>query len=69
MFCCRVQGDQLIATSGIVYNKESEYGGAKVKMGQQVVRLKVMGEVSKQRQQARNSGPVCVWRCDSHALH
>jgi uncharacterized protein YjdB len=52
-----VQGDQLIATSGIVYNKESEYGEVKVKMGQQVVRLKVMGEVSKQQQQlAHNSG-------------
>jgi hypothetical protein len=41
-----VQGDQLIATSGVVYTKESDYGGAKVKMGQQVVRMTVMGEVS-----------------------
>jgi hypothetical protein len=51
-----VQGDQLIATSGIVYNKESEYGEVKVKMGQQVVRLKVMGEVRQQYQQAHNLG-------------
>lgn len=36
----------MIATSGVVYNKESEYGGAKVKMGQQVVRMTVMGQVS-----------------------
>jgi hypothetical protein len=42
----RLQGDQLIATSGVVYNKESEYGGAKVKMGQEVVRMTVMGQVS-----------------------
>jgi len=50
VLCCvatwlTLQGDQLIATSGVVYNKESEYGGAKVKMGQEVVRMTVMGEV------------------------
>lgn len=41
------QGDQLIATSGVVYNGTSEYGGVQVKAGQQVVRLNVLGEVSK----------------------
>jgi hypothetical protein len=30
------QGDELIATSGVTYSKESEYGEVKVKMGQQV---------------------------------
>jgi hypothetical protein len=41
-----MQGDQLVATSGITYDRESEYNGAKVKMGQKVVRLNVLGEVS-----------------------
>jgi hypothetical protein len=36
----------LIATSGIIYTKTADYGGAPVKMGQQVVRMTVMGEVS-----------------------
>lgn len=38
----------MIATSGIIYTKEADYGGAPVKMGQQVVRMTVMGEVSLQ---------------------
>ncbi len=39
------QGDQLIATSGVVYTRESDYGGATVKGGQQLVRMLVLGEV------------------------
>lgn len=50
-------GDQLIATSGVVYNKESEYGGAKVKMGQEVVRMTVMGESFKTVSAAIGSHP------------
>jgi hypothetical protein len=34
-----------VATSGVTYSKESDYGGAKVLMGQEVVRLNVMGQV------------------------
>jgi hypothetical protein len=41
----RLQGDQLVATSGVVYNKVSDYGGVSVKGGQQVVRMTVQGEV------------------------
>ena len=41
-----MQGDQLVATSGVTYDKESDYGGATVKMGQKVVRLNVLCEVS-----------------------
>lgn len=36
----------MIATSGIIYTKTADYGGAPVKMGQQVVRMTVVGEVS-----------------------
>lgn len=43
-----LQGDQLIATSGITYSKEEDYNGAKVKKGQQVVRLNVIGQVRQQ---------------------
>lgn len=52
LVCCvsRLQGDQLIATSGVIYTKTSDYNGAQVKMGQQVVRMQVMGEV-------RDGGP------------
>lgn len=40
-----LQGDQLIATSGVTYSKTADYNGASVKMGQEVVRLQVQGEV------------------------
>lgn len=50
-----LQGDQLIATSGVIYTKTSDYNGAQVKMGQQVVRMTVMGEV---RGGARGSRPT-----------
>ena len=37
-------GDELIATSAVVYNSEMDYGGVKVRKGQEVVRLAVRGE-------------------------
>lgn len=37
-------GDELIATSAVVYNDEEFYGGVKVRKGMQVVRLAVRGE-------------------------
>jgi len=37
-------GDELIATSAIVYTREDIYGGVAVKGGQQRVRLQVKGE-------------------------
>lgn len=37
-------GDQLIATSAIVYGSEEYYQGVKVRKGMQVVRLSVFGE-------------------------
>jgi hypothetical protein len=37
-------GDQLIATSAIVYAKTEDYGGVSVKKGMQMVRLLVKGE-------------------------
>ena len=37
-------GDELIATSAVVYNTEMDYGGVKVRKGQEVVRLTVRGE-------------------------
>eukprot|EP01024_Parvocaulis_polyphysoides_P007419 TRINITY_DN12207_c0_g1_i1.p2 TRINITY_DN12207_c0_g1~~TRINITY_DN12207_c0_g1_i1.p2 ORF type:complete len:165 (-),score=17.47 TRINITY_DN12207_c0_g1_i1:314-769(-) len=37
-------GDELIATSGVTYSGSSDYGGAQVRTGQQVVRLNVNGE-------------------------
>lgn len=43
-YASRAQGDQLIATSGVTYSKEADYGGAMVKMGQEVVRLNVLGQ-------------------------
>jgi hypothetical protein len=43
----RPQGDQLIATSGVVYNTLNDYGGVSVKGGQQVVRMTVQGEVGR----------------------
>jgi hypothetical protein len=42
----RCQGDQLIATSGVVYNTVKDYGGVSVPGGQQLVRMSVQGEVS-----------------------
>jgi hypothetical protein len=38
-------GDILISTSGITYSKESDYGGAKVRMGESRVILNVSNEV------------------------
>ena len=37
-------GDQLIATSAIVYGAEEFYQGVKVRKGMQIVRLGVFGE-------------------------
>eukprot|EP01018_Ginkgo_biloba_P039597 Gb_22216 [translate_table: standard] len=37
-------GDQLIATSAIVYGGEEDYQGVKVRKGMQIVRLNVRGE-------------------------
>ncbi|KAI5071172.1 hypothetical protein GOP47_0013423 [Adiantum capillus-veneris] len=37
-------GDQLIATSAIVYGSEDYYQGVRVRKGMQVVRLSVLGE-------------------------
>lgn len=51
------QGDQLIATSGVIYTSESDYGGATVKGGQKLVRLRVQGEVSR-----REEGGQARWR-------
>jgi pyrroloquinoline quinone (PQQ) biosynthesis protein C len=40
-----LQGDQLIATSGVTYSTEEEYGEVKVKKGQKVVRVNAIGQV------------------------
>jgi hypothetical protein len=40
-----VQGDELIATSGITYTTEQQYGETRVKGGEQVIRLLCRGEV------------------------
>ena len=37
-------GDQLIATSAVVYNSEKDYGGVSVKSGEEEIRLAVRGE-------------------------
>lgn len=37
-------GDELIATSAVVYSDSADYGGVLVKRGQQRVRLRVTGE-------------------------
>eukprot|EP00879_Flechtneria_rotunda_P010767 GHRR01011250.1.p1 GENE.GHRR01011250.1~~GHRR01011250.1.p1 ORF type:complete len:191 (+),score=35.41 GHRR01011250.1:62-634(+) len=50
-------GDQLIATSGITYSKEEDYNGAKVKMGQKVVRMTVLGQSFKTVSAAIGSHP------------
>ncbi|GFR42070.1 hypothetical protein Agub_g2891, partial [Astrephomene gubernaculifera] len=50
-------GDQLIATSGVIYTTESDYQGAIVKGGQQVVRLRVAGEAFKTVSAAIGSHP------------
>ncbi|KAG2431687.1 hypothetical protein HYH02_013264 [Chlamydomonas schloesseri] len=50
-------GDQLIATSGVIYTTESDYGGAMVKGGQQLVRLRVAGETFKTVSAAIGSHP------------
>ncbi|KXZ44708.1 hypothetical protein GPECTOR_63g35 [Gonium pectorale] len=67
-------GDQLIATSGVIYTTESDYGGATVKGGQQVVRLRVQGETFKTVSAAIGSHPghmpvqLEFQRCDPAAL-
>jgi hypothetical protein len=40
-----LQGDQLIATSGVTYGRIDDYGGAAVRNQQQIVRMSVIGEV------------------------
>mmetsp|Transcript_25992 Transcript_25992/g.56657 ORF Transcript_25992/g.56657 Transcript_25992/m.56657 type:complete len:161 (-) Transcript_25992:651-1133(-) len=50
-------GDQLIATSGVVYTKELDYAGATVKGGQEIVRLLVLGEEFKTVSAAIGSHP------------
>ncbi|GIL58643.1 hypothetical protein Vafri_13647 [Volvox africanus] len=66
-------GDQLIATSGVIYTTESDYGGATVKGGQQVVRLRVQGEAFKTVSAAIGSHPghmavtLDFQRCDPGA--
>lgn len=50
-------GDQLIATSGVTYGKEEDYGGAKVKKGQQVVRISALGQTFKTIAAAIGSHP------------
>ncbi|KAL6762694.1 hypothetical protein V8C86DRAFT_2513596 [Haematococcus lacustris] len=49
-------GDQLIATSGVTYDREADYG-VMVKMGQKVVRLMVQGETFKTVSAAIGSHP------------
>lgn len=67
-------GDQLIATSGVVYTRESDYGGATVKGGQQVVRMLVLGETFKTVSAAIGSHPGHIpvtlefQRCDPSGL-
>eukprot|EP00877_Chromochloris_zofingiensis_P012017 jgi/Chrzof1/7069/Cz02g09180.t1 len=50
-------GDQLVATSGVTYNKVTDYGGAQVKMGQEVVRLNALSESFKTVSAAIRSHP------------
>jgi hypothetical protein len=54
-------GDQLIATSAVVYTSEDDYGGVTVKTGQQRVRLLVKGE--KFDTGARSATRACVRVC------
>lgn len=56
-----LQGDQLIATSGVTYGKEEDYNGAKVKMGQQVVRISALNQV-----RAGTLGHRAVRECTHH---
>ena len=37
-------GDELIATSGVVFNSTTDYGGVSVKTGEETVRLPVRTE-------------------------
>lgn len=41
----RLQGDQLIATSGYTYERETQYQSVQVRSGERVVRLTARGEV------------------------
>eukprot|EP00775_Hariotina_reticulata_P007173 gene7173-7387_t len=50
-------GDQLIATSGVTYSSEEDYNGAKVKKGQKVVRMNVLGQAFKTVSAAIGSHP------------
>ncbi|KAG2495368.1 hypothetical protein HYH03_006636 [Edaphochlamys debaryana] len=50
-------GDQLIATTGVTYSREEDYNGATVRQGQQVVRMRVMGESFKTVSAAIGSHP------------
>jgi hypothetical protein len=50
-------GDQLIAVSGIVYDKTEEYGEVQVKKGQQRVRVAARGETLKTLGAAISSHP------------
>eukprot|EP00198_Chlamydomonas_reinhardtii_P006418 XP_001695754.1 predicted protein [Chlamydomonas reinhardtii] len=67
-------GDQLIATSGVIYTSESDYGGATVKGGQKLVRLRVQGETFKTVSAAIGSHPGHIpvtlefQRCDGTNL-
>jgi pyrroloquinoline quinone (PQQ) biosynthesis protein C len=59
-----LQGDQLIATSGVTYSTEEEYGEVKVKKGQKVVRVNAIGQVSGWCTVARNSQCLGCHRTD-----
>ncbi|KAF8068450.1 Mpp7 [Scenedesmus sp. PABB004] len=50
-------GDQLIATSGITYGSEEDYGGVTVKKGQRVVRVSTRGASFKTVSAAIGSHP------------
>ncbi|WIA30540.1 hypothetical protein OEZ86_000623 [Tetradesmus obliquus] len=50
-------GDQLIATSGVTYSTEEEYGEVKVKKGQKVVRVNAIGQSFKTVSAAIGSHP------------
>eukprot|EP00882_Tetradesmus_deserticola_P004421 GHRQ01004665.1.p1 GENE.GHRQ01004665.1~~GHRQ01004665.1.p1 ORF type:complete len:170 (+),score=33.66 GHRQ01004665.1:141-650(+) len=50
-------GDQLLATSGVTYSMEEEYGEVKVKKGQTVVRVNAIGQPFKAISAAIGSHP------------
>ena len=55
-------GDQLIATSAIVYGLEEEYQGVTVRKGMQKVRLNVRGE------RFKTVCPTLHYNCDTFPL-